>query len=316
MKKTILTFIALGAVYLVQAQTPTQPPTAGMETWASDPTFREPKDPVGWVSTNALASPLLTFPNPNPNPTSVTQDSVTPFSGKYSAKITSVKMTTNPAYPSVPDTVGNLLLGSIKASAPFLISGIPYTDKPVSFSFQYKYAPVGPDAAGVFVQLSKWSTVAPAGRIIIASGVAPLPATSTYSPISFSLNYLNTTTFPDTLQIAYSSSYVRANARPGSVLEVDGLAFTGISGIQEYKNTVRFSAYPNPANAEINLLTDSKEVSLVSICDITGRQIDAIKVISDHTVLNTGSYTNGIYIYSAMNAKGEIIARGKFNVIK
>jgi hypothetical protein len=317
MKKSILTLAAIGVAYILQAQTPAQPPNAGMEQWGS--ALNEPKEPTSWVSENALASPLLTFPNPNPNPTSVTQDNTAPapFAGVYSAKITTVVVTSNPGYPTIPDTVGYLILGSVKTSAPFLIPGAPYTSKPLTFSFESMYSPVGGDASGVSVQLSKWDpTTTPASRIIIATAVSVIAPSSTFTLNNLNLTYLNQTAVPDTLQLSFSSSATRSGARPGSALVLDGLAFTGINGIQEYKNSVSFSAYPNPANSEINLVTSSKEVSLVNVYDITGRQIEALKITSDRTLLNTSSYTTGIYFYSASNNKGEIMARGKFNVVK
>jgi hypothetical protein len=317
MKKSILTLAALGVACMIQAQTPAQPPNAGMETWGS--ALNEPKEPTGWVSENALASPVLTFPNPNPNPTSVTQDNTAPapFAGLYSAKITTVVVTTNPGYPTIPDTVGYLILGSVKTSPPYLIPGAPYTSKPLTFTFESMYTPVGGDAAGVSVQLSKWdATTTPPSRIVIATAVSVIAPSSVFTLNSLNLTYLNQTAVPDTLQLSFSSSATRSGARPGSELVLDGLAFTGINGIQEYKNAVSFNAYPNPASSEINLVTSSKEVSLVNVYDITGRELEALKITSDHTVLNTASYTTGIYFYSATNSKGEILARGKFNVVK
>jgi hypothetical protein len=313
MKKLILSITVLATAYIVNAQT--QPPNAGMETWGA--TVNEPVEPTSWVSANVLASPLVTFPNPNPNPTSVTQATTAPapFAGTYSAKITSVVLTTNPAYPSVPDTAGSLLLGSVKTSAPFLISGTPYTDRPITFTFQSAYTAVGPDAASVFVQLSKWNT-ASATRTIITQDAAVIAPGAAFSLNTINLTYLNSTTIPDTLQIVFSASATRANARPGSVLLIDGLAFTGINGIKEYQNLVKFSTYPNPANSILNLVTDARRVEKLSIMDITGREIEALKITSDRTVLSTSAYNAGMYIYTALNSQGEIVARGKFNVIR
>jgi hypothetical protein len=50
--------------------------------------------------------------------------------------------------------------------------------------------------------------------------------------------------------------------------------------------------------------------------DITGKQIELVKITADRTQLNTAEYVSGIYIYAASNNKGEIVARGKFNVVK
>jgi hypothetical protein len=316
MKKLILSVSILAAAYTVNAQT--QPPNAGMDTWSSG-SLQEPQEPTGWVSANVLASPLLTFPNPNPNPTSVTADNSAPapFAGAFSAKIVTVVLTSNPAFPTVADTLGTLMLGSVKTSTPYLLPGVSYTDKPLTFSFQSAYTAVGPDAATVFVQLSKWNTAStPASRTIITQDAAVIAPSSTFMNNSFNLTYLNGTVIPDTLQIIFSASATRANSRAGSTLLIDALAFTGINGIHEYTNSVKFSTYPNPSSAVLNLVTDSKHVDKLSILDITGREIEAVKITADHTMLNTSSYTAGVYIYTAMNSQGEIVARGKFNVIR
>ncbi len=316
MKKLILSMTVFAAVYTINAQT--QPPNAGMENWSSSP-LNEPKDPTGWVSENVLASALLTFPATNTNPTSVTQDNVAPapFAGSFSAKIVTVVTTTNPGYPSIPDTSGSLFLGSVSTTSPYVFPGLAYTDKPMTFSFQSAYVPSGADVASVSVRLTKWNTATtPASRTTISQDLVVIPASATFMPNSFNLTYLNTTTFPDTLQIMFNACGTRNMAKPGSTLIIDQLAFTGISGIQEYKNNVRFSTYPNPANSILNLVTDSKQVENLSVYDITGRVIETMKITSDRTVLNTSSYTAGIYFYSAVNNQGEIVARGKFNVIR
>jgi hypothetical protein len=308
MKKILLSIAVVAAAYQVNAQT--QPPNAGMETWAS--TFGEPQEPTGWVTANAFASPLISASNP----TSATQ--YTPsYAGTYAAKIATVKLTTNPAYPAVADTIGVLVLGSVKTTAPYLLSGIPYIQKPISLSFESMYTPVGGDAASAVVELTKWNTATtPASRIVIAKSAAIIAPSATYMANSITLTYLDQVTIPDTLQIIFSASSSRAGARPGSALVIDAVALSGINGIQEYKNTVQFSTYPNPAASELNLVTDSKKVDAISIMDITGKQIELVKITADRTQLNTAEYVSGIYIYAASNNKGEIVARGKFNVVK
>jgi hypothetical protein len=307
MKKALLTLTALCAVFTINAQT--QPPNAGMEIWGSS--IGEPQEPTSWVCENFLASPALT--SPNPNPTSVTQ--YTPaFAGSFSAAIKTVVLSYNPGYPGLPDTMGVLILGKVQGTAPFLLAGIPYTDRPNAFAFETMYTPVLDDTAFVNVQLSKWSGTS---RTIIASNVAYISPSTSFMPQSFTLNYLTMTVVPDTLQISFFSSKARRHGmRPGSVLVVDGLAFSGFMGISEYKNTVSFAAYPNPANSFLNLTTDSRKVDLVNIYDITGKIVETLPVTVDHTQLNTGNYAPGMYFYCANNKTGETVARGKFQVTR
>jgi hypothetical protein len=309
MKKLLLPLAVLAAAFSINAQT--QPANGGMETWGA--TYSEPQEPTNWVSANILASPLLTAPNPNNNPTSVTQ--YTPaFAGSFSAQIKTVVLTYNPAYPSLPDTMGALILGAVTTSTPYLLAGHPYTDRPNTFMFESMYTPVSDDSAWVYVQLSKWSG---SSRTIIAQNIANIPVSGSFSAQSFVLSYLDMTTVPDTLQISFYSSKARRHGmRPGSILVVDGIGFSGFMGINEYKNDVKFNTYPNPAGAVLNISTDSRKVDVLNIYDITGKAVDAFAVTADRTQLNTGSYAPGMYFYCAANKAGEIVARGKFNVTR
>jgi len=308
MKKLILSITALCAVYLSNAQSPAPVPNGGMETWGQNATLNEPQEPTGWVSANVFCSALL---GGTANPVSVTQ--LTPaFTGSFSAQIKTVHLTTNPAYPSLSDTLGVLVLGAIKPATPYLVSGAPYTSKPLTFSFESMYTPMGTDSAYFTISLTKWTGTS---RTIVTSNAAQILPSATWTSNTVTLNYLNTTTIPDTLIINFTaSSYKRGNARPGSVLDLDALAFSGINGIAEYSNNVSFNAYPNPANSILNLVTDARQIESVNVYDITGKSVDAIKITADHTQLNTSAYASGLYFYSAVSKSGEAVARGKFTV--
>ncbi|MFI5148792.1 MAG: T9SS type A sorting domain-containing protein [Bacteroidia bacterium] len=317
MKKLILSMLAISGAAYVNAQTPAAVPNGDMETWGSTAPLNEPQEPTGWVSENVFCS---SFMNPA-DPVSVTKYTSSPFLHTASAQITTVNISPsactgcgNPTYPAVADTVGMLLLGTVKTSAPYLVPGAPYTDKPQTFSYETQYTPAsGSDSAYVVVQLTKRVGGV---RTIISQNAVNIPPSSVWSAHSFSLNYTNPTLVPDSVTIIFTSSYNRKKAAPGSVLLVDALAFTGINGIQEYPNLVHFSTYPNPANTELNLNTDAGKVDLVTITDMSGRTIETVHITSDHTVMNTGKYDSGLYLYTAFNKEGVIQARGKFNVTK
>ncbi|HXC03615.1 MAG TPA: T9SS type A sorting domain-containing protein [Bacteroidia bacterium] len=312
MKKLILSMLALGSAAYVNAQTPAAVPNGDMENWSSNPTLNEPQEPTGWVSENVFCSPLL---HPT-DPVSVTKYTTAPFLHTASCQIQTVVVPTsgNPAYPTLADTVGTLVLGSVTATAPYLLPGAPYTDKPQTFSYETQYTPAsGTDSAYVVVQLTKRVSGV---RTIVAMNAMNIPPSSVWTANSFSLSYINPALTPDSLTIVFTSSYNRKKAAPGSVLLIDALAFTGINGIQEYQNLVHFSTYPNPANSELNLNTEAGKVNLVNITDISGRVIETIHITSDHTVLNTGTYGAGLYLYTALSKEGTVQARGKFNVSK
>jgi hypothetical protein len=305
MKKLLFTLFALGTVAYANAQA--QPPNPGMEAWSS--VFTEPQDPTNWISANVF------YVYSSTNPTSVFQ-APTPnnYQGTYSAKITTVKLASNPAPGNIPDTIGYLLNGTVGFSSPYLKPGSPYVSRPQTLTFAAKYTPaVAGDSAYVDVALTKWNG---SSRTTIASNHQGIITSATYIVQNVSINYQSATLFPDTMIITFNSSGGLHNHHLGSALWVDALAFSGTNGIEEYTNAVGFSTFPNPAVSEMTILTEAKKVSFVNVYDMTGRQIEVIKVTGDHTTVNTESYNKGMYIYQAMNSEGAIMARGKFNVVR
>ncbi|HXC05329.1 MAG TPA: T9SS type A sorting domain-containing protein [Bacteroidia bacterium] len=313
MKKGVLSILILGIAVLAKAQSPAaQPPNAGMEVWGSNPTLNEPQEPTGWVSENVFCSAFI---GPT-NPVSVTQYAPA-FAGSHAAQIKTVVIpppsSNNPAYPTIPDTVGELVLGTVQISSPYLLAGAAYTDKPMTFTFQSKYTAVGLDSAYVVIRLSQYSGGV---RNIIALNAVNIPPSAAYTAQSFNLTYFNSGIFPDSLAIAFYSSYHRKDARANSVLVIDSLHFSGTVGIEEYQNLVHFNTYPNPAHSVLNITTDAKLVDHVSVCDLSGRLVENVRISSDYTVLNTSNYPAGMYMYNAINKEGVIQARGKFSVTK
>jgi hypothetical protein len=315
MKKILLSITALSTAFLVSAQAPMVVPNGTMEAWSS--AIGEPQGPTSWVTANVFAAPAISASNP----TSCTQYTP-PFSGTFAAQIKTVVLTTNPAYPGIPDTAGVMMLGKVVFTTPYLLAGVPYTDRPNALSFASIYTPVGADSAFVAVSLTKWDAVN-AVRKVIAQNYNDIGPSTGYNFQSISLTYVDMVTIPDTLQLAFYSSFassgskaIRAKARPGSTLVVDGVTLSGFMGIQEYKNVVSVSSYPNPASTVLNLVTDSRKVDFLNVYDITGQLVDKLAISNDHTLLNTAVYSPGIYIYCAVNRGGETLARGKFNVAR
>lgn len=76
------------------------------------------------------------------------------------------------------------------------------------------------------------------------------------------------------------------------------------------KNSV--NVYPNPANNQINFLTGVKGDLYISICDITGREMEKVAVKNGNAILNTSSYTNGLYLFNLTDSSGNLVDRGKF----
>lgn len=78
------------------------------------------------------------------------------------------------------------------------------------------------------------------------------------------------------------------------------------------KNNV--NVYPNPANNLITFSTANKVDQYITICDITGRQLDKKTVKNGIYNLPVTSYNNGVYLYYLTDVSGNWIDQGKFIV--
>jgi len=78
------------------------------------------------------------------------------------------------------------------------------------------------------------------------------------------------------------------------------------------KNNVNI--FPDPANNQVNFITGVKQDAFIFIYDITGREIEKVAVKNSNAMLNTGSYSNGVYLYSLTDNSGNLLDQGKFVV--
>jgi len=86
---------------------------------------------------------------------------------------------------------------------------------------------------------------------------------------------------------------------------------TGINEIS-VKNSV--NVYPNPANTQITFNTVSNASQYITIYDVTGRQLERVAVKNGISVLNTGAYSNGVYLFNVTDNSGILLDQGKFVV--
>ncbi len=68
-------------------------------------------------------------------------------------------------------------------------------------------------------------------------------------------------------------------------------------------NNPSLSIYPNPANNNINIILPSDNVATYQIecCDIQGKVINTVMISSNNAIMNTTTFTNGIYILRITN---------------
>ncbi|PHX82058.1 MAG: hypothetical protein CK539_06535 [Flavobacteriales bacterium] len=307
MKKLLLfTLIIASCVLPLSAQL--YIPNAGFESWSSS--LGEEIQPTGWVSYNIFTS-ALTDPM-NTNPTSLTQAG-TPdnFQGSYSAKMTTIDLVTNPLATTIPSRGGFMLSGSIDLQG--LHPGYQFTSRPSTFSYAYKYTPVGTDTAFILVAVTHWNGTS---RDTIAAAVDFMVFTSgAYGIRNMNMNYnpLYNNVFPDTAIIYFSPSSLYS-PQAGSTLFIDAISFSGYNGINEGLMSNSVSVYPNPSSNITNFDVISENAHKVIAYDLMGREVNWTMINNKRAKLSTYNMTPGVYTYSIVTAENEVLSYGKFAV--
>jgi hypothetical protein len=70
-------------------------------------------------------------------------------------------------------------------------------------------------------------------------------------------------------------------------------------GINEVSQNNLFSVYPNPADDQINVMSDAQLLgSAYTIYDNTGKLVLSGKINSENTVIDLGNLSGGIYLFN------------------
>lgn len=288
-------------IHIMKAQ-----PNPGFEHWHSSYNSLIPDD---WQTLNFLR---FTLP---PNPLSVTQAVGTDVhSGNYAMRMQTIYVSTNPAPQIIDDTVGVAFTGLINVSPVYYKVGFPYTSRPETLNFWFKYLPVGSDTGGAKINLRKFYDTL---SHTIGEGSLEFVQTSSYTKAIVHITYYNDD-IPDTCQIYFASSKSKEIARVGSTLFVDDVELTGWVGIDEQKKAEEVvKVFPNPAKEKINFFTKNTEASTLQIMDLTGKIIATSPFKpNENFALNIESFSEGTYLYSILDRKRKTLANGKFNVSK
>jgi hypothetical protein len=173
------------------------------------------------------------------------------------------------------------------------------------------------DSAFVVAYLTKWNGTS---RDTIAEGQYATNATTT----SFAVNSVtmvydaafSTVPAADSMVIIVSSSVFRhSGAKKGSTFYVDNFAWSGYNSINEIDGLGNVSVFPNPAVDRVNFISSVNAIA-VEVMDITGRKVGAYLMSGNAATIETAGFAPGIYIYTVLNTKKQVINRGKFEVTK
>ncbi|MBI4946392.1 MAG: PCMD domain-containing protein [Bacteroidetes bacterium] len=317
MKLHLLVFIISGASVCTFAQ-----PTMDFETWTTmnNGTLATPEEPTGWITGNQL----VTFVSPG-NSISVTKVTGTEaHGGLYAMKIVTVDVVNDPSGGQLPDPTGVAFVGKVQISPLKLINGFPYTAKPATCEFWYKYTPQTGDSASCGLALTKWNGIK---TDTIATGNIFIKNTAAfYVQATFNLIYnpLFSAVQPDTMRIGFSATCIASKTCGvvGSTLWVDDITFTGTTGMNQLSSFNDVELYPNPCNQSLNISAGTGEAVSVVVLDVIGKIVASAPLtlsangMKETGAINTSGFAMGLYSYSILDKSGNPMRAGKFNVVR
>jgi hypothetical protein len=292
--KLILLILWLAAFFSSNAQ---QVTNSGFETWSNT------KNPDGWITYSSV-TPFIDLAG---------KDITDKIEGTASAKIQTTFILGSTIYEI-------LSLGAVKIN--WFGPGPQYTFFPVFFPFRpdtlffaYKYSSPGIDTASVRIKLSS------ANNSLIDK-VIPLNKSSewTFSSMLLTPLYKNLNT-PDSLLIQFKSSMANGKyfGTPGSVLNIDAIRFgydIVHTGIEELRNDIKVSVFPNPSSQSVNIQTNKPQNSAsIIVYDLTGREMIHELIVGKKHQIQVDKWRNGIYTYVIIS-KNKAILNGRFIVNK
>lgn len=198
-----------------------------------------------------------------------------------------------------------------------------YAVRPDSLFFDYKYLPAAgyTDSALISVLLSRFDTATKTRKYLL-NFTQVIDSSSQWRTRVIPLIPLYDQTVvgaPDSLQIILYSSYSAAHA--GTTLWIDSLHFDAsvvpVTGISDMSIKQGVMAYPNPADAELHILTQpAQQGAELSVYDMSGREIYKAGVEKQTTTIDTHTWAQGSYLIQLLSADQLTRYRGRVQIVK
>lgn len=290
MKKTFTFLLAVFFLVAIGNLKAQQIPNHDFENWAAG----EPDD---WGTSNADVM-VAQF-------TTVTQDTITPYSGLSAAKVETVTeniiMVGDVTLPGIL-TLGDFIL-DIANQTGYVDGGIPFPHRPIRLNGYYKYQPTSGDQATIGIGLSKWNGTQ---RDTIGSGTLFIPTSATsWTHFEVDISWTSTDA-PDSMNIVISSSnIIGASFQTGSTIWIDSLYFEYESTSAPLSNfeSINIKQYPNPFSdkTQIKFVTPYGSEFLFEVYTVTGQRVYS-REINAHAGTNlitfyANKFPSGLYIY-------------------
>jgi Secretion system C-terminal sorting domain len=212
---------------------------------------------------------------------------------------------------------------SLDATNQFHFSGVPYTKRPDTLYFSYKYVPAIPADTGImefYVQKKDTSLMGGFGYAIVYS----LSNTNgNWANIAIPLaGYYTSAAQPDTLQMLFFSSTDTAAATFGTKLWIDAIHFDAsvniANGIDELTNVTNgVKAYPNPATSQVNIAIAADEIgSQIQLFDMEGRMVYSGVLDNTTLTIDTRALQSGVYSIHVNSVDKLTTYKGRITIVK
>ncbi len=244
---------------------------------------------------------------------SVTQETANPSQGASAAKLQTVNCAFC-GFFSLPTTMPGLIQMKV-----------PYTNRPISMTYDYRGYIETNDEALVFAALTRWDTITNSADFI-GQAIMQYPGMLNFTSWqNESVNFQYNPGTPDTLTIIVISSDSLAITGSGlpdtyqstnTNFYIDNMQLVLPVGIKENINLSTYRLFPNPANDKFTVATSDASAEKVKIFDVTGRLVGTYDLEDKKVNVSTENYSNGMYIYSIYDANNKVLHTSKFNVAK
>ena len=88
-------------------------------------------------------------------------------------------------------------------------------------------------------------------------------------------------------------------------LYLDDINITDVTGINETSYSANVNVFPNPTKNILNI-SSTENISVVKIINVFGQLVYSNNINSNHTVINTSGFAEGIYYIQMQTAKGTV----------
>jgi hypothetical protein len=302
MKKSLLLLSAFSLFFSIK--TNAQIINPGFETWSPDmlvPTAMNPNsgnNTYGWWDYNYFNSSFV-----GSSPISVTRCTDTVHGGSYSVRLetkvytpTSWNIYKSWGYPFIGheynDTLGILFNGKVNVTDQTFVPATACTQNLSQYKFYYQYRPNGNDTAECRVALTSAGSLVAGGvfKTSVATG------TSGWQQAVINFTYVSSLA-PDTLYVLYSSSSLDHNPKAGSVLWIDDVSVSLLTGVEEtLGNDNAIQIFPNPSNGIFSIKNLNNQSQTVEIFNLMGERVyssgNNTKIACDIDISNS---PKGIY---------------------